>query len=105
MLTNQYYVFGNEIEYILDNYNKWIILDIRDKFGFFSDLKSIKEINSDLSVAIALIKRVIVVVGKMYIFSAVFLAILQAFNGEIDYILSMIVGALYFSIGYYYLKI
>ena len=105
MLNNQYYVFGNEIEYILENYNKWIILDIRDKFGFFSDIKSIKQVNSDLSAAIALIKRIIIVIGKIYIFSGVILAILKAFNGNIDHIVSMIVGVLYFSIGYYYLKI
>ena len=105
MLSNQYYVFGNEVEYILENYNKWVILDIRDKFGFFSDIKSIKQVNPDIASAIALIKRLIITIGKIYIFSSVVLAIIQGLDGNIDFIISIIVAVLYFSIGYYYLKI
>jgi hypothetical protein len=102
---NQYYVFGNEIEYILSNYKKWEILDIRDKFGFFSDIKEIKNINKDLSTAIAIVRRIIKTVGKFFIFSYVFLALIKAVDGDVDYLITIIVGFLYFSIGYYFLKI
>lgn len=102
---NQYYIFSNEIEYIINNYKKWEILDIRDKFGFFKDIKEIKKINKDLSTAILMLKRIIKTVGKFFIFSYVILAIIKATDGDVDYLITVIVGFLYFSIGYYYLKI
>jgi hypothetical protein len=101
------YMFSKEVSYILENYTKFSYLDLREKIGFFSDIDNIKELDKELGTAIDIIRKIFIRIGKWFIVSSALLALLliKEKDGTIDYIITVIVAGLYFTIGKAYVNL
>ena len=102
------YMFSKEINYILEHFDKYSYLDIRDKLEFFRDIYSIKALDKELGMAIELFRDIVVKIGKWFILSSAILSLVllkEKPMESVDYIITVIVSALYFTIGKSYVNI